>query len=134
MILLLFKLMASISMSLATPKKQVLAEVKFAKGSSSHEYVLLHMPGLKPEYELKFMDEKKRMAAKVITPIQAQRIQADLTKMIWDKQFRTPASQRNCQAYVSLKSNKDQATICLENSKLLGRAFGVLNGLNAIYR
>jgi hypothetical protein len=124
-------ILLSASIAGAKGKSSTLLEVGFTHDKKVHQYFLTKTSAKTPVFTLSFKDEKRKLMTRQISQSQANFITGEATRLIWENQYRKPATSDNCHPYVDLKTDVDKTRICYENRALTARAFGFLNSLNA---
>lgn len=114
----------------AKVKTSTMLEVSFERNKKSHLYLVTKSLVKKPVYTLIFTNEKRQIKNRRISQSQAELIKNEATRIIWENQYRKPASTESCREYMSLKIDSEKTRVCHENKISTGRAFGFLNSLN----
>ncbi len=114
-------------------KKSVVLDVNFERNGKSHQYFITKNIGKKTDFVLNFIDEKRKPKSRKISQRQADLIKSDATRIIWENQFRKPASSESCREYAMIKTDSEKTRICFENKVSVGRTFGFLNSLNKVF-
>lgn len=128
-------LFCSIGATAAKTQTKDLLEVTFERGSKTHRYTISSViKNKKRNYVLSFINEKKKVRTHQLTSKQYEAIKNEATRIIWDNQFRKPASYENCKEYLSLKTADEKARICYQNVSTTGKSFGFLNSLNYFFQ
>lgn len=118
----------------AKPQIQTVAEISFDHARKPHVYSLTKTVAQDPIYVLSFKDERGRVKKKDLSSSQASGIEGELSRIMWENQFRKPASVANCHSYAVLKMASEKTKICEENAPLTARTFGLLNSLHQMTR
>lgn len=127
---ILFVIVIMVASAAFAKKKETLAEVSFKSKESNHRYVLLK-EGKKPVFKLVFYENKNKPRTKVVSESEANSIRSETTRIVWDSLYRRSANVKKCTTYASIVSGPDKADVCLEDTKLTGRTYGLLNSLRA---
>jgi len=114
-------------------KTNSLLEVNFEKGNKAHRYSVAPDSKKKNSYVISFVNEKRKIKNKQISANQFESIKNEATRIIWENQYRKPASFENCKEYMNLRLNVDKVRICQQNVRMTGKSFGFLNSLHHIF-
>ena len=114
----------------AKTQTSTMLEVRFERNRKPHLYLITKSLVKKPVYTLTFTNEKRQIKNRRISQSQAELIKNEATRIIWENQYRKPASTDSCREYMSLKTDSEKTRICYENKISTGRAFGFINSLN----
>lgn len=117
----------------AQNKSKTLAEVSFEDGTKHHKYLLLS-EGDKPVFKLLFQENRKKPRAKSLSKSQADFIQNEATRIIWNSQYRKPANSQSCTEYANIGSNGDKTRVCSENEKATAMSYGLLNIMSQLFQ
>ena len=110
-----------------------LAEVIFKDSSKLHKYTLIK-EGKTPVFKLVFQVNQQKPKTRTLSQSQADSIRNDMTRIIWTTLSRKPASTQKCHRYVSMSSGTDKADVCMENRKVTGMTYGLLNSMSQLFR
>lgn len=114
----------------AKTKQTAILEVSFERAKKSHVYKIVKSASKKSEYNLLFTDEKRKTKSHRLSQRQAEQIKNEATRIIWENQYRKPASTDSCREYMTIKTDLEKSRICYENKASVGRAFGFINSLD----
>lgn len=114
----------------AKTKQATVLEVNFERAKKNHTYKIMKAVSKKTEYSLLFTDEKRKTKSHKLSQRQAEQIKNEATRIIWEVQYRKPASTDSCREYMSIKTDLEKTRICYENKTAVGRAFGFINSLD----
>lgn len=117
----------------AFAKDRPLAEVSVKQGSELHRFTLL-VDSAKPVYRISFQEGRARPKEKTVTKSQADYIRNEATRIIWNSEYRKPASAKTCSQYASVSSGDEKTKVCLENRKALAMSYGLLKTMSQIFQ
>jgi hypothetical protein len=107
--------------------------ITFKKDRSTHIYKLTKKKK-EPLFDLSFKINQQKAKIISVTKGEAAFIKNEATKIIWKQLAYIPKNKEKCTPYVTIKTDLDTATVCEENKKATGLAYGFLNSLNHLFR
>lgn len=107
--------------------QQIVTDITFKKGSTLHKYTLVNEG--KKGFKLVFKANRKKPIVKSVSNRQADLIRSEATRIIWNSEYRKPASMPRCSDYVQIKADAEKTNVCVENFRASGMAYGLLNAL-----
>lgn len=114
----------------AKVKTSTILEVSFERNGKFHFYQITKRLLKTPVYTLIFTNEKRQIKNRRLSQSQAELIKNEATRIIWENQYRIPASTKSCREYMRLKTDSEKTRICYENKVSTGQAFGFIHSLN----
>lgn len=113
-------------------KGEPLVKIAFKRAPDLHEYTLIQ-EGKTSEYKLVFQENRKKPETETISKAQAEFIKSETTRIIWNSEYRKPNTP-GCSEYANISSGTEKSTVCAENKKATGMAYGLLNSLSQIFQ
>lgn len=113
-------------------KGEPLVKIAFKRGPNLHQYTLTQ-EGKTPVYKMVFQENRKKPETETISKAQAEFIKNETTRIIWNSEYRKPKTP-GCSEYANISSGTEKSTVCEENKKATGMAYGLLNSLSQIFQ
>jgi len=105
--------------------------LNFSHGQSKKKFSLY--VNKNKSYRLEFIDNKKRNRRK-IRELDGDIYTNQITRIFWDKKYRLRGS-KNCKIYARITiPGEKNAKICQKDAKLVGKLYGLSNGLLKLIR
>ena len=112
-------------------KGRVVFSLEFADINRNHKYKMIKYNN---KYILAFQDQFRSTKKIKVDENRAEAITSEVNQLLWANQYRRrPSSTKTCRDYMIIRMNKERTGLCESNIKLVGRAYGLLNSLQALF-
>ena len=111
-------------------KGRVVFSLEFADINRNHKYEMIKYNN---KYILSFQDQFRSTKKIKINENRAEAITSEVNQLLWANQYRRPSSTKSCRDYMIIRMDKERTGLCESNVKLVGRAYGLLNSLHALF-
>ena len=120
----------------ASTKKQIgrhsMLTVVYKKNRMPHEFSVFKDEKNQNEYLLYHIGNKGKAKFKKISLHQYYWIKEQASGILWDNNYREPASKKSCTVFAKINISGIKATICGENPEMVGRSYGFVNSLGSL--